>query len=806
MSEVDPSAATVLGIEEGTVLLGQYALERRLGAGGMGEVWLAQDQHLKRAVAVKVLPAVLATSARAAEALRSEAARAIELSHRSIARVYHYGLHDDLPVLVMEYVEGESLAEHLDAHRDLTPARVVELLEPLVEALDYAHEQKVVHRDIKPANIMLRTDGSPVLMDFGLAAEARDQGSRHGKTGEMEISGTLAYMSPEQIKGKRPRKAMDLYSLAATAYEMLGGNPPFFRGDTAAIYQQIIHEPVEPLERWGDPVDRVLVQALAKDPDDRYPSAGAFLAALGEAISGTGPSARSAAAETVVNAAVPVDPKGGATTVLDAPLAAPAKRAWVGPLVGVVGLALIALLVAGPGDPDPAPTPTSAPLVSPVPVAPVTVAPPARPAEAVGMVRFEVGGRVTPRGAGILTEVDGQALMVMPLLLFDPAGGPAPARELAAVRAAMPRVSMLVGSQVYRPESVLPLEGIERVTGVQADAFDAVAFRVSGVPAGLSFVQAAPVDGAELSVVVQDGSVYRARHQAQDGFPARTYVFEGAPPPMGSAGSPVLDARNRVVGLHVANFSHGGANHGICTRGERILHEVRRVQRDGGAAPAAPRAFPMAHIGRFEYEHEETRGSGTGVVIDLDGASVVLTAHHLFRPANGVQRVIDQLGGLPILSKSVLHRGDQHDRLPGYVRFPEATTVSGVHEDPLDVAGFYLGPSKGGLRLVEDEPPDGAPVHVVMHDGTAYPARHRLADGWPARTYVFEGAVPPPGSSGAPVLDAEDRVVGLHLANFEHQGQQHGMCTRGENILFHLRPALSATLKSGRSGPAPASK
>jgi serine/threonine protein kinase len=180
--DVDPSAATAFGLGPGTVLLGQYELERRLGAGGMGEVWLARDQHLERSVAVKVLPAILATSARAAEALRSEAAQAIELSHRSIARVYHYGQHDDLPVLVMEYVEGESLAQHLDTHRSLEPARVAELLGPIADALDYAHQKKVVHRDLKPANIMLRGDGSPVLMDFGLAAEARDQSSIQGKT------------------------------------------------------------------------------------------------------------------------------------------------------------------------------------------------------------------------------------------------------------------------------------------------------------------------------------------------------------------------------------------------------------------------------------------------------------------------------------------------------------------------------------------------------------------------------------------------------------------------------------------------
>lgn len=618
---VDPTAPTAFGLEAGAIVLGQYELERRLGAGGMGEVWLARDKHLERSVAVKLLPAVLATSARAAEALRSEAAQAIELSHRAIARVYHYGQHDDLPVLVMEYVEGESLAQHLDSHRTLEPARVVELLAPIADALDYAHEKKVVHRDLKPPNIMLRANGSPVLMDFGLAAEARDQSSIQGKTGENEISGTLLYMSPEQIKGKRPRREMDLYSLAATAYEMLCGNPPFFRGDTAAIYQQIIHEPIEPIERWGSALDRVLERGLAKQPQDRFETAGEFVQALGEAAHGTATAAADAAppspdAKTVVGVSVP--PARGkaskaATVVKGEPPAASGSET---------------VALDGP----------------PAEGSPRTTR--ARWAGYAGAVLLSVG--------------------VVAML----ASGPTKPSEPTAPRVSLPEVA----------------------TGTAAEG--------------------------EIVVVPQRG----------------------------------------------------------------------------------PRVFPASKVGLFVYEHDgSTRGNGTGVVVRVGATGVVLTAHHLFGPSGGLKRQLDVLGTLPLTSRARLVQGGQPRRLSGFLRIPGAEAISGVEVDPLDVAAFHLKGELGGLLLVEQEPPEGAVFHVLMHDGTTYEARHRIADGLPARTYVFAGEAPPPGSSGAPVLDEKDRIVGLHLANFVHEGRHHGACTRGERILEHLEKALEANPKSGRS-------
>lgn len=225
---------------------GRFVLVQLLGQGGMGEVWLARDERLNESVALKFLPPEIRGDPAALDDLRRETSRSRKLTHPNIIRIHD--LHeegDGTAFIAMEYVDGPTLA----GLRVEQPARVLEwdYLRPLVEqlcaALDYAHGEKVVHRDLKPANVMVDRKGRLKLADFGIAAVASNSMSRVSV--KHSTSGTLPYMSPQQVTGKRPQAADDIYALGATLYELLTGKPPFHSGD---ITHQILHEAPEPME------------------------------------------------------------------------------------------------------------------------------------------------------------------------------------------------------------------------------------------------------------------------------------------------------------------------------------------------------------------------------------------------------------------------------------------------------------------------------------------------------------------------------------------------------------------------------
>ncbi len=276
--ELRAEGATARGIATGDRLLDQYEVGRLLGKGGMGAVFEGLDTQLDRKVAIKVLPAFLASSTRAIDGLRAEAKRTIALAHSSLARIHHFAVHDGQPFVIMEFVEGRTLAALLEERGTLPLDETLGILRPLAAALDHAHAEGVVHRDVKPSNIMLRaSDGRPVLIDFGIAGEARDQTTLAGLTDRGGTSGTLVYMSPEQVRGDAPRRSMDVYSLAAVAYEMLAGNPPFFRGDPMNVQYQILNEPPRPIPGIPEPVSAGLLQGLSKLVSDRPASATALV-------------------------------------------------------------------------------------------------------------------------------------------------------------------------------------------------------------------------------------------------------------------------------------------------------------------------------------------------------------------------------------------------------------------------------------------------------------------------------------------------------------------------------------------------
>ncbi len=252
----------------GTMLLAKrYRALRRLGEGGMGSVWLAEDKKLdNRLVAIKMLPAVLAGKKGAYRQVKQEALMAMKLSHPNIATVRAFEEDEGgAPFLVMDYIEGEGLDDILSERGPLGEEEVLKLLGPVAAALDYAHSQGVVHRDVKPGNVMVRKDGTPFVLDFGIAREIQETMTR--VTGKFS-SGTLLYMSPEQLRGRVPKAAQDVYSFAAMAYECLAGHPPFSRGQ---IEYQIVNAPPEPLPEGaaGTAVRQGIMAGLAKQPEKR---------------------------------------------------------------------------------------------------------------------------------------------------------------------------------------------------------------------------------------------------------------------------------------------------------------------------------------------------------------------------------------------------------------------------------------------------------------------------------------------------------------------------------------------------------
>ena len=248
----------------GTFLAGRYRVVRPLGQGGMGSVWLAEDTKLDGyKVAIKMLPSILVNNKRAYAQVKAEALVSLKLSHSNIATVRAFEEEDGNPFLVMDYIDGQTLDDYLAEKGKLTEEETIRLLKPVAAALDYAHTQGVVHRDVKPGNVMIRKDGVPFVLDFGIAREIQETLTR--VTGKLS-SGTLLYMSPEQLNGEAPKPAQDIYSFAAMAYECLKGEPPFTRG---GIEDQIKNKKPEPLGPQFANCGSGVMAGLEKSPEAR---------------------------------------------------------------------------------------------------------------------------------------------------------------------------------------------------------------------------------------------------------------------------------------------------------------------------------------------------------------------------------------------------------------------------------------------------------------------------------------------------------------------------------------------------------
>jgi len=271
-SEEGPRIVPIESLQPGRMLAGRYKISRRLGVGGMGEVFQATDCELNDLpVAIKVLPPILVANPRSINRLRTEAAISLKLTHPNICRLQTFRADGPLKFLVMEFIPGQTLEEILDAtaERRIGLKTLLPVALKVAEALDFAHGQRppILHRDIKPSNVMVTPSGQAKVLDFGIARELKDSMTR--VTGK-DTSGTLLYMSPEQFTGGTPTAASDIYSFAAMLYECISGHPPFWQG---SISHQLLNQAPGPISNVPDHVNRALQAGLAKNGAERPPTA-----------------------------------------------------------------------------------------------------------------------------------------------------------------------------------------------------------------------------------------------------------------------------------------------------------------------------------------------------------------------------------------------------------------------------------------------------------------------------------------------------------------------------------------------------
>jgi serine/threonine protein kinase len=268
--------------------LGKYRLIERLGRGGMTDVYKAYDPGLNRYVAIKVLHSFLAEEEDFIGRFEREAKAVAKLRHPNIVQVIDFDHEGDLFYMVMEFIDGPTLKTELRERNRMgqpfDPKEAARILTAIGNAVDYAHRRGMVHRDLKPANIMFTAEGQPVLTDFGIAKIVGAK--RYTVTGA--VSGTPAYMSPEQGQGERGDERSDIYSLGVILYEMVTGHVPFDADTPFAILMKHIHAPL-PLPRQVYPqlpesVEWVILKTLSKVPDDRYQTAGEMARGLQMAV------------------------------------------------------------------------------------------------------------------------------------------------------------------------------------------------------------------------------------------------------------------------------------------------------------------------------------------------------------------------------------------------------------------------------------------------------------------------------------------------------------------------------------------
>jgi serine/threonine protein kinase len=321
--------------------IGQYQIVEQIGQGGMATVYRAYQPSIHRNVAIKILPSQYAQDPNFVKRFEQEAKAIAALEHPHILPVYDFGTQDGLTYMVMRYIKGGTLSNLMG--QNLPYDRVVSLIGDVARALDYAHKQGVVHRDIKPSNILIDDNGEPLLTDFGIAKMMAGSGATQ-LTGAGSVLGTPAYMSPEQAQGVKIDARTDIYSLGVILYELLTGQQPYRAETPVAIVLKHVSEPLTPPRMINpnipDPLERVVIKAMAKEPEQRYQTAGEMQRALQHALNDIQSGGRT------VSLPPPATQTQGVTG--PAPVAVK-KSGGIGPWLigGVAAVALLCLLGGG---------------------------------------------------------------------------------------------------------------------------------------------------------------------------------------------------------------------------------------------------------------------------------------------------------------------------------------------------------------------------------------------------------------------------------------------------------------------------
>ncbi|GLY07275.1 MULTISPECIES: serine/threonine-protein kinase [Actinoplanes] len=334
-------------IRPGVTLGGRYRLEERIAGGGMGDVWRGTDDVLGRTVAVKILLPALLDEPGFAERFRGEARTMATINHPGVVDVYDYGSDQQIAFLVMEYVEGDALSRTLSRVGRLTPARTMALVAQAADALQAAHANGIVHRDVKPGNLLVRTNGTLVLTDFGIA--------RSALVGQLTVAGavlgTASYISPEQAAGDVATSASDVYALGVVAYQCLSGHRPFDGSTPIEIAMKHVRETPRPLPGDIPPAVRAIVdRAMAKDPSARWPSAAAMATVARQAASSLTTSIQPPVSQ-------PVHTPGPASPAPSHPQSGAARAAVSRPVSGARGAASVPPANVPSSPPPPMPPP-----------------------------------------------------------------------------------------------------------------------------------------------------------------------------------------------------------------------------------------------------------------------------------------------------------------------------------------------------------------------------------------------------------------------------------------------------------------
>jgi len=264
-------------LPEGYLIDNRYEIKEKLGQGGFGAVYRAFDKDMNIDKALKVIPEAIINDKEAMFDLQKEAQTMISLNHTNIVRVYDFHKSGKIKYIDMEYIDGKTLTDIKLEYpsKQIPESKVKELAIKIADGLAYAHSNNIIHKDIKPQNVMVTKDNKLKIMDFGIAEKVRSSMSRLQDT---TSSGTLVYMSPEQIKGKNVGKESDIYSFGAMLYELLSGHPPFYKGD---INYQILNKEPEKIKNVSEEINSIILKCLNKDYKKRYTNIDDIIQELG---------------------------------------------------------------------------------------------------------------------------------------------------------------------------------------------------------------------------------------------------------------------------------------------------------------------------------------------------------------------------------------------------------------------------------------------------------------------------------------------------------------------------------------------